>query len=52
MIYRSTIKILVACLGQGSLTMEKSSREGWWDCEDPDTFFKNIYKRIEKCTKN
>lgn len=36
-------------LSQGSLGMGESYMEGWWDCEDLDTFFNKIFtKGIEK----
>ncbi|MNQ21609.1 Cyclopropane-fatty-acyl-phospholipid synthase [compost metagenome] len=40
-------------LSQGSLGMGESYMEGWWDCEDLDTFFNKIFtKGIEKKIQN
>jgi len=40
-------------LSQGSLGMGESYMEGWWDCEDLDTFFYKIFTNgIEKKVEN
>lgn len=40
-------------LSQGSLGLGESYMEGWWDCEDLDTFFHKIFTdEIEKKVQN
>lgn len=40
-------------LSQGSLGLGESYMEGWWDCEDLDTFFNKIFTNgIEKKVQN